>query len=142
MAEGPAFKSVHHISVTSTNAEASAAWYQKVFGMDRVPVTFPHNEDEGGGFAILLIDPKSGLAIGIHHHNSNDGTPADESKAGLDHLGLAVENHDALKTWVEWLNSNDIKNSGVIDITEPMPYSVVVFRDPDNIQLEMFYMAG
>jgi hypothetical protein len=29
----------------------------------------------------------------------------------------------------------------VIDTDGPLPYSVVVFRDPDNIQLELFHMA-
>jgi hypothetical protein len=29
-----------------------------------------------------------------------------------------------------------------IDTGDPVPYSVVVFRDPDNIQLELIYMAG
>ena len=35
-----------------------------------------------------------------------------------------------------------IENSGVIDTDNPVPYSVVVFRDPDNIQLELFHMAS
>jgi hypothetical protein len=35
-----------------------------------------------------------------------------------------------------------IENSGVVDTAVPVPYSVVVFRDPDNIQLELIYMAG
>ena len=30
----------------------------------------------------------------------------------------------------------------MIDTEKPVPYSVVVFRDPDNIQLELIYMAG
>jgi hypothetical protein len=30
----------------------------------------------------------------------------------------------------------------MIDTDSPVPYSVVVFRDPDNIQLELFYMAA
>jgi hypothetical protein len=30
----------------------------------------------------------------------------------------------------------------VIDTAKPMPYSVVVFRDPDNLQLELFYAAA
>ena len=30
----------------------------------------------------------------------------------------------------------------MIDTDKPVPYSVVVFRDPDNIQLELIYMAG
>jgi hypothetical protein len=29
----------------------------------------------------------------------------------------------------------------VIDTDNPVPYSVVVFRDPDHLQLELFYMA-
>jgi hypothetical protein len=32
--------------------------------------------------------------------------------------------------------------SGVIDTTDPIPYSVVVFRDPDNIQLELIHLPG
>jgi glyoxylase I family protein len=32
-----------------------------------------------------------------------------------------------------------VENSGVVDTDSPMPYSVVVFRDPDNIQLELIY---
>jgi hypothetical protein len=30
----------------------------------------------------------------------------------------------------------------VIDTASPAPYSVLVFRDPDNIQHELIYMAG
>jgi hypothetical protein len=30
----------------------------------------------------------------------------------------------------------------VIDTGNPVPYSVVVFRDPDNIQLELCYIAS
>lgn len=144
MAENPGITDVHHVSFTSTDPEASAAWYQKIFGMDRVPVTFPHNEDEQGGYAILLIDPKSGLAIGIHKHEKNDGsTKADETKAGLDHVGFMVKDHDALDGWCAWLDDNGVSHSGVIDIpAPPLAYSVVVFRDPDNIQLEMFWTAG
>lgn len=30
-----------------------------------------------------------------------------------------------------------VTHSGVNDVTEPIPYSTLVFRDPDNIQLEL-----
>lgn len=33
-------------------------------------------------------------------------------------------------------------HSGVVDATDPVPYSVVVLRDPDHIQLELMYMGG
>jgi len=35
-----------------------------------------------------------------------------------------------------------VENSVVVDTGDPVPYSVVVFRDPDHIQLELIYMAG
>jgi hypothetical protein len=30
----------------------------------------------------------------------------------------------------------------VIDVANPVPYSVLVFRDPDTIQLELIHIAG
>jgi glyoxylase I family protein len=35
-----------------------------------------------------------------------------------------------------------VAHSGVTDTDRPVPYSVLVFRDPDNLQLEFIYLAG
>ena len=69
----PAVTGFHHFSATVSDAEASAQWYERVFGMNRLPVTFPHYGDEEGGYALFLIDPRSGAAIGLHHHEANPG---------------------------------------------------------------------
>ncbi|HEX6858555.1 MAG TPA: VOC family protein [Streptosporangiaceae bacterium] len=50
----PAMTGFHHFSPTVSDVEASAAWYERVFGMSRVPVTFPHYGDEQGGYAVLI----------------------------------------------------------------------------------------
>lgn len=47
-----------------------------------------------------------------------------------------------LDTWASWLDELGIENSGPIDTTNPVPYSVLVFRDPDKIQLELIHMAS
>jgi hypothetical protein len=52
----PAMTGFHHFSPTVSDVEASAAWYERVFGMSRVPVTFPHYGDERGGYAVLMMD--------------------------------------------------------------------------------------
>ena len=39
------------------------------------------------------------------------------------------------------LDELSIQHTGIRDEQEPFPYSTVVFRDPDNIQLE-FIAAG
>jgi catechol 2,3-dioxygenase-like lactoylglutathione lyase family enzyme len=137
--QAPATTGVHHFSPTVSDVEASAEWYSRVFGLERVPVTFPHHGDETGGFAVLLADPRTGLLIGLHHHESRTGDAFDERRTGLDHLAWGVAERADLDTWAAWLDEIGVAHSGVIDATQPVPYSVVVFRDPDNIQLELIH---
>ena len=47
-----------------------------------------------------------------------------------------------LDAWAEWLDGMGVEHAGITDTTDPMPYSVLVFRDPDNIQLEMFHLPS
>jgi glyoxylase I family protein len=138
----PAVTGFHHFSPTVSDVEASAQWYERVLGMNRVPVTFPHYGAEDDGYAVLLMDPRSGIAIGLHHHKANPGQPFHESRTGLDHISFAVADRAGLEAWARWLDELGIEHSGVIDTDKPVPYSVLVFRDPDNIQLELFYMAS
>ena len=66
---------IHHFSPTVSDVEASASWYEHVFSMTRVPITFAHHEREETGYAVLLMDPVSGLVIGLHHNEGNEGEP-------------------------------------------------------------------
>jgi glyoxylase I family protein len=97
---------------------------------------------EEGGYAILLIDPSSGVAIGLHHHEANPGQPFWESQTGLDHISFGVADRSSLDAWATWLDELGVEHSGVIDTDKPVPYSVVVFRDPDHIQLELIHQPG
>lgn len=142
MADSPVFTGVHHFSVTVRDVEASVEWYQKVFGLQRVPVTFPHHEREETGYAVLLIEPKSGFAIGLHHNTGNQGESFDECRTGLDHIGFNVSDRAEMDRWAEHLTSIGVDHSGVRDVTEPMSFSTLVLRDPDNIQLELFAMGS
>jgi len=47
--------------------------------MTRVPVSFPHYGGEKSGYAVVLMEPRSGIAVGLHHHDGNPGQPFDES---------------------------------------------------------------
>jgi glyoxylase I family protein len=134
---GPSITGINHFSATVTDLEASAAWYQRLFGMDRVPGTFPHYEREETGYAIVLIDPRSGAVIGLHTNAANRGEAFDECRTGLDHIALGVANRDELAAWMAKLDELGIQHTGIRDEKEPFAYSTVVFRDPDNIQLEL-----
>ncbi len=134
----PTITGIHHFSPTVRNVEASAEWYQKVFGLERVPVTFPHYEREETGYAVLLVDPNSGLAIGLHENRGNEGEQFDECRTGLDHIGFNVSDRAEMEQWAEHLSALGVEHSGIRDLNEPMAFSTLVFRDPDNIQLELF----
>jgi glyoxylase I family protein len=138
----PPMAGFHHFSPTVTDIEASASWYQRVLGLERVPLTFPHYGNEEGGYAIILMDPDAKITIGLHHHVANDGRSFDEARTGLDHIGISAPSRSDLDSWASWLDAQGVSHSGVTDMDDPIKYSALVFRDPDNIQLEMFYMEG
>ena len=138
----PAITGIHHFSATVRDVEASADWYQKVFGLERLPMTFPHHEREETGYAVLLIDPKSGLAFGLHHNTGNQGEAFDECRTGLDHIGFNVAERAEMDRWAEHLTDLGVEHTGVRDVTGAIPHSTLVFRDPDNIQLEFWLPAG
>ena len=136
----PALTTIHHFSPTVSDIAASTGWYRTVLGMEQIPAPFPHYGDEKGGYAVVLMNP-AGFAIGLHHHEVNPGTTFHESRTGLDHVAFGVAARGDLDDWASWLDECGVPHSGVIDATEPVPYSVVVFRDPDDIQLELIHMA-
>ncbi len=138
MSDVPGITGIHHISITVTDLEASLAWYQRLLGADRLPMKFPHYEREDTGYGELLIDPRSGVVIGLHTNTGNDGNQFDEARTGLDHVALNVASRDELDAWTRRLDELGIEHSGVRAADEPFPFATVVFRDPDNIQLELF----
>jgi catechol-2,3-dioxygenase len=91
---------------------------------------------------LLLTDLTCGIIIGVHRNMRNDGQPFDEARTGLDHINISVPSRRDLDSWTEWLDSLAVPHSEVTDIDNPLKYSALVFRDPDNIQLELFFMAG
>jgi glyoxylase I family protein len=129
------------LSPTVTDVDASVAWHQRLFGMDRVPVPFPHYEREDTGYAVVLIEPRSGVLIGLHKNEGNRGESFDECHTGLDHCSFGVASRDELAAWVARLDELGIQHTGIRDEKEPFPYSTVVFRDPDNIQLELIALG-
>jgi glyoxylase I family protein len=137
----PKITGIHHVSATVCNIETSVAWYQKVFGFERLPMTFPHYEREETGYGVLLVDPGSGLAIGLHENKGNQGEQFDECRTGLDHIAFNVTDRTEFQRWAEHLTSIGVEHSGIRDIQEPIVCSTLVFRDPDNIQLEVFTMG-
>lgn len=131
---------LHHIALTVTDLDASTAWYQRVF--DITPqMELPHD----GGWQRMLADEAWQLVIVLHCHDVNQGEPFSERRTGLDHFGMAVPTRAELEAWQGHLEEMDVVRATAADrpctqspIADTPFGSILVFRDPDNIQLEMY----
>jgi hypothetical protein len=45
----PALGALHHVAVTVSDVEASAQWYERVLGLQRLPAPIPHYGNESPG---------------------------------------------------------------------------------------------
>ena len=136
----PTAPSLHHIALTVTDVDASVLWYEAVFG-----VHFLMDAPHSGGLGKVLADDAHTLMIVLHRHDTNNGDLFRETATGLDHAGFMVPTRADLSAWQDHLEAHDVIRADVADkpLTQsPIadePYgSVLVFRDPDNIQLEFF----
>ncbi|GAA2216038.1 VOC family protein [Nonomuraea monospora] len=133
----PPISGLHHFAFTVRDLEASIAWYQRVFQATVVDGDLPHYGREWTGYAKLVIEPLTGLAIGLHYHEGNQGEEFNEVRTGLDHISLLVEGRAGLEAWADWLDSLGVARSGIQRRTRPFAHSTIVFRDIDCIQLEV-----
>jgi len=129
----PRIAGVSHVDLSVTDLATSTAWYQELLGMVEL---FGHRNDERGYEVKYFIEPNSGVVMGFEQHDANPGSPFDERRVGLDHLSWAVESREELDAWLARLNERGIPHSG---IAEQDMWDVLVFRDPDNVQLALIY---
>jgi glyoxylase I family protein len=130
----PAWAKVSHISFSVTDAEASARWLADVLGMAEI------DRVAGDDWrAVLLVHPPSGTVLEFQQHDANPGDRFDPRRTGLDHIGFQVRSRSELDDWAEHLDRLGVDFSPVADRDYG---SVLTFRHPDGIQLEMFYREG
>jgi len=129
-----ALPALHHLALTVKDVEASIPWYEELFELQR-KMDAPHE----GGVGIVLADPEWRLMIVLHRHDENQGEAFSERRTGLDHAGFMVPTRAELEAWRARLEERGIVHSPIADTEYG---SILVFRDPDNIQLEMFSPPG
>ena len=124
-----------HVRLTVTDIDRSRAFYDEVFGL---PVAYdvPPDADEAtrhqlgflyGGVIYQLGDSLFGLRPA--------GTDTfHEDRVGLDHVSFTVGSVADLESAAAFFDSHGISHGGVKNIGRA---SILEFRDPDNIALEL-----
>jgi catechol 2,3-dioxygenase-like lactoylglutathione lyase family enzyme len=121
---------VSHLGLTVRDLRASETWYCRVFGLERV-----HSERGDHSESVSLRDPATEFVISLRHHFGSGSARFDETRTGLDHVSFGVLDRRGLDEWEERLRDLRIEHSPV---TETEFGWMLVLRDPDHIQLELF----
>jgi len=129
-------KGIHHLGLTVRDAEASAEWYVEVLGFRRVG---EHQALDGAFRKVFLRHDNLPSRIGMTEHRAGSKDVFDETRIGLDHLSFGVTDRGELDAWVARLEAADAEYSRIATANSIPGAAVVVFRDPDNIQLEVFF---
>ncbi len=122
---------IHHVTLTVTDLDGTAKWYRDVLGFED---TLRYRNDAIEGTCHILTHPDiDGFILSFMQWDASNGTPFDEHTLGLDHFAFGVGDRSALQDWRQRLDDQNVKYS----FTELPALSVLVLRDPDNIQLEL-----
>lgn len=120
---------VDHLKLTVTDVARSRDFYTGLLGFDVVAEFGPATLVSNGEVLIGLSpapDPTRAAA----------DDQFDENRVGLDHLSFSVASRAELDQAVRLLDERGVPHGEITDLTG-FGISVLMFRDPDNIQLEL-----
>src|SRR4051812_26178061 len=112
--------------------EASAEWYQRVFGWQ---VLRRYAEGEAGTPRVILYDSASGFALGLCQPEDGSGDAFDHRRTGLDHFAFRVADETELDGWIAHLDELGVAHSPVRDAGLGR---FISFEDPDAIAFEFW----
>jgi glyoxylase I family protein len=125
---------IHHLGLTVTDVEASAGWYSTVLGFRLVG---EYASPDGARRKVFLQHPQLNVRLGLCQHAAGSAARFDETRPGLDHLAFAVDSVTELLEWEVRLRLHEVRYTPAAPANTLEGARVLVFRDPDNIQLEL-----
>ena len=120
-----------HLSLSVRDRDASVKWYSEVLGFQPLAAM-----DDQDGYVRTLLRHPQGMVLAFQQHDANGGETFGPERTGLDHLGFAVAAREDLDAWALRLGELGVTQSPV---AETLFGHVLCFRDPDDMQLELFY---
>ncbi len=129
----PPIAGLSHVDLTVTDVAASRAFYTEVLGFTQREVTTTSTFT-----GVVLGRDDVSFTIGLNWCESADGTAFDEMRTGLDHLSFLVPGREDLELWEQRLRNHGVAFTPIVHAASG---DVLVFRDPDNIQLEFYAPA-
>ncbi|HVW32342.1 MAG TPA: VOC family protein [Acidimicrobiia bacterium] len=121
----------HHVALTVSAVDRSAAWYRDVLDFEE---RFREEGEERRGCVMRFAG--GGYSLGLFQHRPPATGTFDARRTGLDHLAFTVDRLGSLQQWAERPSAANVDHSGVVEIP---PGAILNFRDPDGIALALFW---
>lgn len=128
----PQHQGFGHVTLTVTDLDRSADFYNRVFSAQTVDASV----DDLGPYAICV---GQNFMLGLRKWDSTqDGDTFRFDRVGMDHMGVHVESEAEIEKWRAHLDQQDIESSGPVS----SPYGTHLhIKDPDGIATEFFAPA-
>lgn len=128
----PTFTGIHHLKFPVSDLSASADWYRRAFGADRV-AKFDHRDENGRLSAVIVRFPGADVLAELRL-----APGAAKAVAGYDPVTFGVADEKALDAWIEHFDRNGIEHAGkvngfigqVIGVTTPDGLHIRIYTDP------------
>jgi glyoxylase I family protein len=122
-----------HITLTVSDLDRSASWYQDLFGGQELY----RGNDGISDLAVYALSDN--LLVGLRRHEGmQPGDRFSHERCGLDHFALHVDDRSELEKWQAKFDEKNIDHSGIVESPFGQHLS---FKDPDGIALELFVPA-
>lgn len=118
---------VHHLTLTVTDRDRARDFYGRILGFQPVAEFGPKLIMSNGAVMLSVSTPPDAPLPGDRF---------DENRVGLDHLSFAVGSRADLEAALRLLDAEGVEHGEITNL-EPFRISILAFRDPDNIQLEL-----
>ena len=136
MEEEAVLKGVSHVALSVSDLRRSLEFYRDVLKLPMLQP--PTRATTFEGEEALLGVGRIGLALKCHDDHQTGAF--DHRHTGLDHLAFHVSNRGALEEWQTLLDESSCSHSGIVEVAGFG--SMIVFHDPDGVQLELFTTGG
>ncbi len=127
--------SVHHLALTVTDVDRSVPWYVRVLDLEEVT---RREEPDTGLRKVVLRSAGDEFSVVLVQHADTGRRGFDERRTGLDHVAFRVQSTAELAEWECRLAEFGVSYLPAAPSRTFEGSMVVVFRDPDGIQLEIW----
>ncbi len=121
---------VDHLKLTVTDVAKSRDFYTRLLNFEVVGEFGPATLISNGRVMI-------GLGPAPDPVRARNDDRFDENRVGLDHLSFAVTSRAELDRAVRIFDEQGVPHGEITDLGECFGIYVLMFRDPDNVQLEL-----